>query len=418
MTCSLSTGVDRLSSAQRRAFLAAFLGWLLDGFDFTILTFVILDIQRSFTVDKALAGALGTVTLMFRLVGGAAAGTLADRYGRKLPLILSVAWFSLFSLLSGFSTSYPMLFAIRALFGIGVGGEWAAGMPLAMEHLPPRLRGTASGLLQGAWAWGFILSALVFEFVYPMFMTRPDLGWRVMFWIGALPALLVVWIRAGVAESPLWLERHRHRAESTWDDGLSLGRIFRRDLLGTTIQCSTLMVAFMFSYYAITFWYATFLRELDVSPLPHLIALNLGGIVGAAFWGHLSESRLGRRGAATLAALVGLAALPAYLFTTRSGLLFAGALLMGLGGHGVWGVAPSYLSERFPTSARGVGPGFAYHAGALVGSLTPAVIGALQDGGMSLANAMAVCIACSGAFVVLTLWFGPETRGRVFTPDD
>src|SRR3954465_2811426 len=146
-----------LSPDQRRAFFAAFFGWMLDGFDYTILTFVLLDIQRSFTIDKTLAGALGTVTLIMRLVGGAAAGTLADRYGRKLPLMLSVLWFSLFAFLSGFSTSYAMLFALRALFGIGMGGEWAAGMPLVLEHWPARLRGLASGLMLGGWYWGYLL---------------------------------------------------------------------------------------------------------------------------------------------------------------------------------------------------------------------------------------------------------------------
>ena len=124
-----------LAPAQRRAFAAAFLGWMLDGYDFTILTFVLADIQQHFSVNSALAGALGTVTLMFRLVGGAAAGTAADRWGRKLPLVLSILWFSLFTVLSGLSTSYAMLFTCRALFGIGMGGEWAAGMPLALEHL-------------------------------------------------------------------------------------------------------------------------------------------------------------------------------------------------------------------------------------------------------------------------------------------
>ncbi len=177
-----------LTPAQQRAFAAAFFGWMLDGFDFTILTFVLADIQRSFTVDNALAGALGTVTLMFRLMGGAAAGTAADRWGRKLPLMLSIIWFSLFTVLSGFSTSYAVLFACRALFGIGMGGEWAAGMPLALEHLPDRLRGAAAGILQGAWAWGYILSALVFQTLYPVLRSEMDEAWRAMFWIGAIPA--------------------------------------------------------------------------------------------------------------------------------------------------------------------------------------------------------------------------------------
>src|SRR6202163_1729570 len=168
-----------LSSDQRRAFFAAFLGWLLDGFDYTILTFILVDIQRSFTIDNTLAGALGTVTLMFRLVGGAAAGTLADRWGRKLPLMLSILWFSIFTVLSGFSTSYGMLFACRALFGVGMGGVWAAGMPLAIEHSPSRLRGLVSGLLQGGYSMGVLLAAIVYHFVYPLVGQRED-GWRVL----------------------------------------------------------------------------------------------------------------------------------------------------------------------------------------------------------------------------------------------
>ena len=136
---------------QWLAFWAVFLGWVVDAFDFTISTFILIDIQNSFGVNRASAGALGTVTLMMRLVGGVASGTVADTYGRKLPLMLSVLWFSVFAFLSGFSTSYAMLFALRALFGIGMGGEWAAGMPLVLEHWPARLRGLASGLLLGGW---------------------------------------------------------------------------------------------------------------------------------------------------------------------------------------------------------------------------------------------------------------------------
>ena len=149
----------QVTGEQWKAFFATFLGWLLDGFDFTIMTFILIDIQDSFTVDRALAGALGTVTLLFRLVGGFGAGVAADRWGRKLPLMLSILWFSIFAFLSGFSTSYAMLFTFRALFGIGMGGEWAAGMPLALEHWPTRYRGIASGLLKGGWYWGYILCA-------------------------------------------------------------------------------------------------------------------------------------------------------------------------------------------------------------------------------------------------------------------
>jgi SHS family lactate transporter-like MFS transporter len=399
-----------LTPDQRRAFFAAFLGWMLDGFDYTILTFVLVDIQRSFTIDNTLAGALGTVTLMFRLVGGAAAGTMADRVGRKPPLILSILWFSIFTVLSGFSTSYAMLFGCRALFGIGMGGEWAAGMPLALEHLPTRLRGIAAGMLQGAFTWGFILSAFVFHYVYPLIHSRPDFAWRVMFWIGALPAMFVLWIRARVKESPVWLERRRGGIQER--EGLSLARIFRRDLLGTTIHASIVAAGFMVSYQSVVYWYATFLRDRQLDTLPYIVTLSVGGIVGAAFWGWVSQGRAGRRGAVTMAALIGIAMAPLYLLSQDPRLLLVGALLVGFGAHGMWGAFPSYLSERFPSAVRGAGAGFCYHAGSLVGSVTPSVIGYMTVRGMPLPTAMTLAIAVSGLGLAIVIWLGPETRDR------
>ena len=416
----------QITGEQWKAFLATFFGWLLDGFDFTIMTFILIDIQNSFAVDRALAGALGTVTLMFRLVGGLGAGMAADRWGRKLPLMLSILWFSIFAFLSGFSTSYAMLFAFRALFGIGMGGEWAAGMPLALEHWPARYRGLASGLLQGGWYWGFIVSALTFHFVYPVFSQLPDpfsespestIAWRVMFWTGVVPALLVLWIRSGVSESPVWLERQRHlkeRDRRDVGDHVSLVRLFRPDLLGVTIQTSLLMSVFMFSYYSISFWYPTFLLEVGHDPLAYLIAFNLGAILGTAGWGRASETQLGRRGAVSLSALIGVASVPLFLAGGNAGLLWPGAFLMGATGGGIWGMAPSYLTERFPTEVRGVGPGLTYHVGAAVGSLTPFVVGQLQDTGMTLTGAMRLCIVASGLAVAAMIWIGPETRGRAF----
>ena len=416
----------QITREQWKAFFATFLGWLLDGFDFTIMTFILIDIQNSFSVDRALAGALGTVTLLFRLVGGLGAGVAADRWGRKLPLMLSILWFSMFAFLSGFSTSYAMLFAFRALFGIGMGGEWAAGMPLALEHWPARYRGLASGLLQGGWYWGFIASALTFHFVYPLFSQFPDpfsespgstIAWRVMFWTGVIPALLVLWIRSGVSESPVWLARQRRlqeRGGREIGDRVSLVRLFRPDLLAATIQTSLLMSVFMFSYYSITFWYPTFLLEVGRDPLGYLIAFNLGAILGMAAWGRASETRLGRRGAVSMSAVMGVASVPLFLAGQSAGLLWPGAFLMGAMGAGIWGMAPSYLTERFPTEVRGVGPGLSYHVGAAVGSLTPFVLGQLQDTGMTLTEAMRLCIVASGLTVAVMIWIGPETRGRGF----
>jgi MFS transporter, SHS family, lactate transporter len=403
-----------LTADQWKAFLATFLGWTLDGFDFTILSFLIADIQRSFTVSAALAGALGTITLFFRVVGGTVAGSAADRWGRKLPLMASILWYSLFAFLCGFSTSYGMLFAFRALFGIGMGGVWAAGMPLTLEHWPPRLRGIASGMLQGGYSTGFILSSLVYQYVYPLVNQRADFGWRVMFWIGILPALLVLFIMKGVKESPVWLERQRHLAEHQQRDPVSFGQLFRRDLLPVTLQTSLLMTMFIFSYYSITFWYPTLLTSHHLNTLSFMLLLNVGGVSGAIACGRLAETMLGRRGSASIMMAIGIAATPLFVLTTNVVLMWIGAFAVGFFAAGAWGMVPSYLNERYPTATRAVGAGFAYHVGAAVGSFTPTIIGYFQDRGMDLASAMALCISAAGLLVITVLWMGPETRGRVF----
>jgi SHS family lactate transporter-like MFS transporter len=403
---------------QWMAFWATFLGWVVDAFDFNILSFILLDIQKSFTVTNAAVGLLATVTLVMRLVGGVASGTAADKWGRKLPMLLSILWFSLFAFLSGFSTSYAMLFGFRALFGIGMGGEWAAGMPLVIEHWPARLRGIASGLLLGGWYWGYLIAAAAFQFIYPLFTGRPDFAWRVMFWIAIIPAFLTLWIRANVPESPVWLERQRQLKAGKLaerEPKISLVRIFRPDLILTTIQTTAVIGAFMCVFYSVSFFYPTFLRAGGRDTLPYLIPFNLGAIAGTAGWGRLSEGKLGRRGAVTITALLGIVAIPLYLHAPTPLLLGLGALMMGAFGCGIWGMAPAYVTERFPTAARGVGPGFCYHAAAAIGAAMPPLIGWLRDGGMALTTAMTIVIVVSLAFSASLIWLGPETRGRQFT---
>ena len=275
-----------------------------------------------------------------------------------------------------------------------------------------------------------MLAALTFHFIYPRFAAFADplsdapgatLGWRVMFWTGVLPALLVLWIRSGVGESPVWLERQRRLAAAgapATADRVSILLLLRRDLLWATVQSSILMGVFMFSYYSLSFWYPTFLRESGREPIGYLLAFNLAAVVGMALWGRASETRLGRRGAVAAAALIGVASIPVYLGASGTAALVLGAMIMGSSGGGIWGMAPSYLTERFPTAARGVGPGLSYHVGAALGSMTPLVLGQLQDGGMATGSAMTVCIAVSGLLVAAVVWMGPETRGRHFTAAD
>ena len=416
-----ATSLREVTPSQWRAFWAVMLGWIVDSFDFNILAFIVIDIRQSLQVDNALAGLLATITLMMRLVGGTIAGTMADKYGRKLPLTVSIIWFSVFAALCGFSTSYAMLFALRLLFGLGMGGEWAAGMPLVLEHWPARLRGLASGLLLGGWYWGYLLAAAVFQFVYPLFNDTPDLAWRAMFWVCLVPALLTLWIRRGVPESPVWLERQRKlkgRGKLAQEPKLSFWRLFQPDLLGTTIQTTLVIGAFMCIYYSLNFWYPTFLRNAGhTNLLPMLAAFNVGAIAGTATWGKLSEGRLGRRGAFTATLILGPASLPFFLYGGNTTTLVIGALTMGFFGMGVWGTAPAYTVERFPTEVRGAGPGFTYHAGSAMGALMPWLLGAMQDRGFSAVNGMSATMVASAVLALVMVWIGPETRGTQFNDE-
>src|SRR5688500_11500384 len=251
----MDQALRQVTPVQWKAFLTTFFAWVLDAFDFTILTFVLVDIQQSFSINNALAGLLGTVTLLFRVVGGIGAGTAADRFGRKGPILFSIAWYTLFAFLSGLSTTYVMLFAFRGLFGIGMGGMWAAGMPLALEQWPAKHRGIASGILQGGYSTGFLLSSLVYQLGYPLVDDDPDRAWRLMLWAGVLPAIVILFLMTRVSESPLWLEQKRQRGDAR--GRLSLARLFDRDLRGVTLHTSVLMGAFVWMYQSSTIWYPT-----------------------------------------------------------------------------------------------------------------------------------------------------------------
>jgi SHS family lactate transporter-like MFS transporter len=399
-----------VSRQEWKTFLTTFAAWTLDAFDFTILTFVLIDIQQSFEVNRALAGLLGTVTLIFRVFGGIGAGVFADRYGRKGPILFSIAWYTSFAFLSGLSTSYVMLFAFRGLFGLGMGGMWAAGMPLALEQWPAKHRGIASGILQGGYSLGFLLSSLVYQLGYPLVSDRPEWAWRIMVWAGVLPAVFVFGLMQRVPESPVWLERRRTLGSEA--NRVSLARLFDAHLRWVTLHTSLLMGGFITIYHSTTFWYPTLLTQLNQKPLIFLLLLNAGGLIGSVALGALSEKWGGRRGAATLGVVLGLVAAPLFLFSSSASALMLGAWLIGFFASGAWGIVPGYLSERFPTEARGVGTGFSYHVGVGLGAYTPYLIGALQDGGTDLRTAMFWCILGGSVMVVTLLWLGPETKGR------
>jgi hypothetical protein len=236
--------------------------------------------------------------------------------------------------------------------------------------------------------------------------------------VSIVPALIPLWIRWHLPDSPVWLERKRQLETEGYNGHLparakpSLFRIFHRDLIGATVQTTSVLAAFMCIYYSLTFWYPTFLRDAGRPTLPYLSAFNLGAIGGTAAWGRLSETALGRRGAVTLTLLIGIMSLPLYLHAAGSLGLGVGAGLMGTFGMGLWGIAPAYATERFPTEVRSIGTGFSYNTAAAVGALMPLVLGAIQDRGMALINGMTLAMIASGGLAVLLIWLGPETRGR------
>jgi SHS family lactate transporter-like MFS transporter len=239
-----------------------------------------------------------------------------------------------------------------------------------------------------------------------------------MFWVCIIPALFTLWIRARVPESPVWLERQRRLKETgaaAREPKLSLVRIFQSDLIKTTIQTTLVIGSFMCIYYSLNFWYPTVLRDAGrTNLLPFLAAFNVGAILGTAAWGRLSEGRLGRRGAFTATLILGPASLPFFLYGGSTMTLIFGALTMGFFGMGVWGMAPAYTVERFPTEVRGVGPGFCYHAGSAIGAFMPYILGAAQDRGISAVNGMSVAMMTSAVLAGIAVWSGPETRGREF----
>jgi SHS family lactate transporter-like MFS transporter len=283
-------------------------------------------------------------------------------------------------------------------------------MPLALEQWPAKHRGIASGILQGGYSLGFLLSSLVYQLGYPLVSDRPEWAWRIMVWAGVVPAMIVFGLMLRVPESPVWLERRRTLGSDA--DRVSLGRLFDAQLRWVTFHTSLLMGGFIMIYHSTTFWYPTLLTQLNQRPLVFLLLLNAGGLIGSVVLGALSEKWGGRRGAATLGVVLGLLAAPLFLFSSSPWALMLGAWLIGFFASGAWGIVPGYLSERFPTEARGVGTGFSYHVGVGLGAYTPYLIGALQDSGTDLRTAMFWCILGGTVIVVTLLWLGPETRGR------
>ncbi len=399
-----------VDSRQWKTLLAAQLGWMLDAMDVMLFAFALDVIRAEFVLSSGQAGALVSLTLVASAAGGIIFGLLADRIGRVKALMLSILSYSVFTALTATSATVGQLALWRMLVGLGMGGEWSAGSVLVSETWPPEHRGKAIGLMQSGWSVGYIMAAILSAAVLPRY------GWRPLFLLGALPALLVLWIRRDVPEPELW---RRQSSAAAGAEGPSLGAIFRMPLLQTTTMASLLTTCVLFAYWGLFTWMPAFLaRPLEmggaglgvVRSSAWIIPMQVGAFLGYSVFGFLAD-RLGRR-PVFIAFLLGASLLvPIYGGLVRDrALLLAIGPLVGFFGHGYFSVFGALLAELFPTHIRGAAQGLTYNAGRALSAVAPFTIGSLADR-YGLASALTVTSGFFLAGAALMLLF-PETRGR------
>src|SRR5579859_5538035 len=330
---------------------------MLDAFDFFLVVMTLTAIGKDFGKSDAAIALSLTLTLAFRPVGAFIFGLLADRYGRKMPLMIDLVFYSVVEVATGFAPNYTSFLILRALFGIGMGGEWGVGASLAMEKVPPRLRGVLSGLLQQGYAVGNLLAALAYFALFQRW------GWRPLFFLGGLPALLALFVRFRVKESEVW---QRTREESWSQLGRAIASHWKLFLYLTL-----LMTMMNFVSHGTQDMYPTFLeRQWHFGPAQRSLITGVsmvGAIVGSLAVGLISD-RYGRRRAMIIALLGGIVMVPLWAYAPSTPLLILGAFLIQFMVQGSWGVIPAHLSELSPDSVRGFMPGFAYQCGVLVAS--------------------------------------------------
>jgi len=378
------------------------MGWTLDAFDFFVLVFLVDTLAHQFQVTKSAIIWTLTATLAMRPVGALLFGVLADRYGRRRPLMANVVFFSVMELLCGFAPNYTVFLILRAIFGIGMGGEWGVGASLAMESAPAKWRGILSGIVQSGYSIGYLLAAVAARFVLPAW------GWRAMFWAGGVPALLALYIRFRVRESVAW---EQHRAPT-------VGAIVRTatghwKIFAYLVLLMTLM---MFLSHGTQDLYPDFLksaRGFAPATVSYIaILFNVGAILGAIAFGHVSE-RSGRRVSMISALVLSLLVLPAWAFGQSLLLLAAGAFLLQVGVQGAWGVIPAHLNELSPDAVRGLMPGLAYQLGILIAAPTNTIEYALRDH-FGYSWALAGFEITNIALLITVLVLGSEKKGKSF----
>jgi SHS family lactate transporter-like MFS transporter len=398
----------RLTPVQRNTFIACFLGWSLDAFDFFILTFCISALATQFQAKVSAVTEAVFVTLAFRPVGAFLFGMMADRFGRRVTLMVDIIAYSVFELASAFAPSLKVFIVTRALFGIAMGGEWGVGAALAFETLPAEKRGFFSGLLQEGYAVGFLMAALVYGTAFQY------VGWRGMFVIGALPALLVIYIRAHVDESPAWLQGRVAKKEAKKEAGWLGKNVFT--FLGPFALMTVLMFAFNSFSHGTQDLYPTFLTKgHQLGPRAVMfvaVVANLGALAGGILFGTWSE-KIGRRRAIVIAALLAIPVIPLWAYSRSVPMLAVGGFLMQFMVQGAWGVIPAHLNELSPPAVRGTFPGFAYQLGNLLSSKNGVLQAKLveQRYGGSFPPVLAWTVLLVASLVALVTWVGKERRG-------
>jgi SHS family lactate transporter-like MFS transporter len=387
------------------AVIAGFSAWLLDAFDFFLVTFCLTAIAHDFHKTDAQISLVITMTLIFRPLGGFVFGILADRYGRRIPLMINMSAFAIAGVLTGLAPSYTMLLLVRALFGMVMGGTWGVGASLAMEAAPANHRGLLSGLLQEGYAAGNVLAAVLYFFLFDR------LGWRLLFILSSLPAVpLVLYILFFVKESEVW--RQTAKVKLTWAQQhreiLSHWKLFLYLLL--------FMTTMMFASHGTQDMYPTFLqRQWHMTPARRaaITAISgIGAIVGGLAFGYFSDKK-GRRRAIIIAFVCAAAVIPLWAYAPNQALLILGAFLMQFMVQGAWGVIPAHLAELSPDSVRALLPGLAYQTGGVIAS-SVVYIEAMYAQRTSYATAMALTAISVFVFATFMAWMGRERHGQRF----
>jgi MFS family permease len=407
------------SASERRALLATYAGYGLDGFDFMIYSFIIPTLLTLWSMSKAEAGYIASGALITSAVGGWAAGVLADRFGRARILQLTILWFAIFTFLSGFTHNFGELFVTRAMQGFGFGGEWSVGSVLVAEIIDARHRGKATGLVQSSWSVGWAAAALAFWAVSAI--VPPAMAWKILFWLGILPGLLVIYIRRKVAEPAIFTQMRAQRARAA---GVPARRgvfldIFRPPLLRTTILATMLSTGMLAAYYSITTWLPTFLaneRRLSVgASTGYLLMLISGSLAGYLVSAWLTDV-IGRRRSFILFAACAMVLILVYTHLPVAGGMFLIGFPLGFFILGIFSGMGACLAELYPSAVRGSGQGFTYSVGRGIGGLCPSLIGMLSTR-FPLGDAIAGFTVAAYALVIVSALAIPETRGRVLVTE-